>query len=180
MVAKRPSLSEESFLAHLFSPKKNALPTGLRARSITGTKGRKQARVNAYNKMSPLKQEVLKRSGQRDAFLRGEITWTDAKKALRTAAVQKGIVKPVRVRAPKPKPMSRRQALDASMAQALMATLRRAGKDYDPATVIAGSMFIQEDDVLTIDYNTIKTRARDSTYMMVDESGTQFNPYWYH
>ncbi len=187
-MAKRPPLSEQSLLAYIFSPKKNALPTGLRARPITSSKGRKAARVSAYNKMPAVKQEVLKRSGQRDAFLAGTITFTDAKKLLRQTAVQKGIVKPVRARAPrsgkdKPRvgPSLRRQSIDRAneIALTLLAVLRRAGKDPSVPTVVAGSNFIQEDDVLSLDYEGIKERARDKDYEMI-VNGSTFNPYWYN
>ncbi len=178
-MAKRPALTENSFLAHLFSPKKNPLPTGLRARPVVQSKGRKVARVNAYNKLPALKQEVLKRSGKRDAFLRGEVTYTDAKKALRGTAVERGVVKPVRTRAPKPQPLSKGRARSGEVAQFLMYQLRRADKDYDPATVVAGSMFIDDPDVTSLDYQGIKDRASDPDYM-ITVNGSSFNPYWYH
>lgn len=185
---KRPALSEQSLLAHIFSPKKNPLPTGLRACAIALSKGRKAARVNAYNKMPAVKQEILKRSGKRDAFLSGNITFTDAKKSLREIAVEKGVAKPVRVRAPrrgKDKPRVgqsiRRQSVERAneIALSLLATLRRAGKDPVVPTVVAGSNFIQEDDAETLDYEGIKERARDKGYEMII-NGSTFNPYWYN
>lgn len=178
-MAKRPGLTEESFLAHLFSPKKNALPTGLRARPIALSKGRKAARVNAYNKMPAIKQEVFKRSGLRDAYLRGEISFTDAKKALRGKAVEKGIVKPVRSRGKKAPVTPHRASVNGMVAQALLRTLRLAGKDPRVATVVAGSAFIQENDAVGLTYAQIKERASDPDFMMTVD-GTSFNPYWYN
>lgn len=178
-MAKRPALTENNLLAHIFSPKKNALPSGLRARDIAFTKGRKKARVNAYNKMPAIKQEILKRSGQREAFLKGEITFTDAKKALRPKAEQAGVVKPVRQRVPKAKPISRRAALDGQNALAILNTLRRAGKEPNVARVVAGMAFVQEDDIEELTYSQIADRASDPSYEM-ESGGTRFNPYWYN
>jgi hypothetical protein len=176
---KRPTLSEDSFLAHLFSPKKNPLPTGLRARPIAQAKGRRVARVNAYNKMPALKQEVLKRTGLRDAFLKGDVTYTDAKKWLRDTAVHKGIVKPTRVRQPKPnRRISRREAIEGLYAQHILHQLRQAGKTHNPATVYAGTIFMEEDDIESLTYAQIKDRAADPDYIMT-RNGHTFNPYWY-
>lgn len=182
MVAKRPSLTDESFLAHLFSPKKNALPTGLRARPVAQTKGRKVARVNAYNKMSAVKQEVLKRSGQRDAYLQGKATFVEARKKLRDVAVGKGVVKPVRRRGPKPPvKISRRDALDAMIAQHFVAALKRGEtrQEVDPQGVFKRVPYIQENDLELLDRQTIIDRASDPQYIMT-VNGHEFNPYWYH
>lgn len=185
MVAKRPALTEDSFLAHLFSPKKNALPTGLRARPIASSKGRRVARVNAYNKMPAVKQEALKRSGLRDAFLKGEVTYTDARKALRGKAEERGIVKALRARGAKAKTSAlsaaikkRRKEEAYTFSQHLMSQLRRANKQHDPSTVVAGSFYIQEDDVETLDYEGIKERAKDKNFEM-EIGGHSVNPYWY-
>ncbi len=94
----RPQLTDASFLLHVFSPRKNEQPTGLRKTTLKGAKTHRKARVNAFNKMTSVKQEILKRSGQRDAYLRGEITFTDAKRHLRVEAVRKNLVRPVRNR----------------------------------------------------------------------------------
>lgn len=178
-MAKRPALSDESFLAHLFSPKKNALPTGLRARPVVVSKGRNKARVNAYNKMPAVKQEVLKRAGLRDAFLKGETTYTEAKKALRPKAVEKGVARPVRAKiAAKPKRIDRSRAREGFIAQAWTYQLRKAEKEYNPATVYAGSQFVEEADAETLTYAQIKERASDPNYV-VTINGNTFNPYWY-
>jgi len=178
-MTKRPALSDESFLAHLFSPKKNALPTGLRARPVAAAKGRSVARVNAYNKMPAVKQEVLKRSGLRDAFLKGQTTYTEAKKALRPKAVAKGVARPVRARiAAKPKKIDKARARAGYIAQAWAYQLRRAEKEYNPATVYAGSQFVEEADAESLTYAQIKERASDPDYV-VTINGNTFNPYWY-
>lgn len=176
-MAKRPALTAQSFLAHVFSPKKNPLPTGLRARPVAVTKGRKAARVNAYNKLPAVKQEVIKRSGLRDKFLKGEVTYTDARKLLREVAVQNNVVKPLRT--PKPKRMSLSRARQGYIAQYLLTTLRSAGKNPRVPTVYAGSQFIEDDDVETLTYSQIAARAADENYV-VNINGERFNPYWYN
>lgn len=176
-MAKRPALTAQSFLAHVFSPKKNPLPTGLRARPVAVTKGRKAVRVNAYNKLPAVKQEVIKRSGLRDKFLKGEVTYTDARKILRDVAVRNNVVKPLRT--PKPKRMSLSRARQGFIAQHLMFEIRRGGKEPNPATVYAGSQFIEDDDAETLTYAQIKERASDPDYV-VKLNGESFNPYWYH
>jgi hypothetical protein len=97
-MARRPALTDGSFLSHIFSPKKNPLPTGIRHRKIVSTKGRVKARVNAYNKMPAKNQEVLARTGQRDAYLRGETTLVQARSKLRETAIKLGVAKPVKSR----------------------------------------------------------------------------------
>lgn len=178
-MAKRPALTEESFLAHLFSPKKNALPTGLRARPLAAAKGRKAARVTAYNKMPALKQEVLKRSGLRDAYLKGEATFVQAKAVLCPKAVEKGVARPIRVRKAKaPVVVRNDRARAGSIARNAMIELARAEREYDAATIIAGSTFNQNDDADRLSYAQIKERAKDKDYeILVD--GQSFNPYWY-
>lgn len=95
-MAKRPALTEDSFLKHIFSPKKNAQPTGLRKRTLSGLKGRKKARLTAWNKMPATNQAILDRTGNREAYLRGEVSIADAKRQLRLKAVDKGFVKPLK------------------------------------------------------------------------------------
>src|ERR1700750_76770 len=100
-MAKRPGLSEDSFLAHLFSPAKTPLPSGIRKTKLKGTKGQSKGRVAAFNRMTPFKQEMLKRAGLRDQYLRGNASLADAKKALRPKAESKGLAKILRPRLPK-------------------------------------------------------------------------------
>jgi hypothetical protein len=103
VASKRPRLSDDSFLAHLFSPKKSPLPTGLRKTSLVGRAGRKSTRLAAFNRMNPFSQELLKRSGTRETYLRGETSLADAKSVLRLPAVGKGLARPVML-GPKPPP----------------------------------------------------------------------------
>lgn len=102
-MAARPKLSLDSFLKHVFSPSKNPLPTGLRKKTLSGLKGRKRARLTAYNKMPAKNQRILDETGSRDAYLRGDMSLADARRMLREKAVSKGFVKPLRSRGPQGK-----------------------------------------------------------------------------
>lgn len=96
----RPKLTEESFLSHLFKPSKNPLPSGIRKSTLKGLKSHKKTRVNSWNKMPAKNQEILRRAGMKDSFLKGESTLVEARRRLRITAVEKGIAKPVRLRRP--------------------------------------------------------------------------------
>lgn len=90
---------QEAFLAFLFNPKRKPKPTGLRARPLKGLKGgRKAGRLAAYNRMSAVNQELLKQSGLRDEYLRGEFSLKEARAKLRDRAVNLGLAKPTRPR----------------------------------------------------------------------------------
>jgi hypothetical protein len=96
---KRPRLSTDSFLKHVFSPSKNPLPTGLRKTTLSGLKGgRKKTRLASFNRMPAKNQAILDRAGMREAYLRGDATLGDAKGILRQEAIGKGLAKPVRQR----------------------------------------------------------------------------------
>jgi hypothetical protein len=92
---KRPRLTTQSFLAFIFHPTKNPTPSGIRHTSVKASKGRKPARVRSYNKLSAEKQEILRRTGNREAYLKGETTLLNARRELRTEAVTRGITKPL-------------------------------------------------------------------------------------
>src|ERR1700754_1914508 len=110
-MAQRPGLSDETFLAHVFKPSRNPKPTGLRKTTLKGTHNRSKKRLAAFNRMSAVNQHILSASGQREQYLRGEANLADAKRALRTKAVDRGIVKPLRVRVRLVRPAQRRTQL---------------------------------------------------------------------
>lgn len=91
---KRPELSPESFLASVFRPSKNPRPIGLRKRTVAKTSNRRAARVRSYNKFDAVKQEILERTGNREAYLRGEVSLADARQTLREDAVRRGVARP--------------------------------------------------------------------------------------
>ena len=184
-MAKRPRLSEDSFLAHLFSPKKQPLPTGLRKATLKGTKGQRSTRLKAFNQMNPFNQEVLKRSGTRDSYLRGDSTLADAKRALRPQAIAKKLAKPVRNRV-KPAPIlsDRRKRLEQYIAEHLKKELRFARVPVNDRTVDAEIVWLgdnADEDMLGWSYGKIKYAGRrNSEYEVADNYGRTHNPFWYH
>jgi hypothetical protein len=178
-MAKRPALTEDSFLKHLFSPKKNALPTGIRKRPIVSSKGRSKSRVAAYNRMSAQSQELLRRSGQRDAYLRGDASLKDARAILRETAVGKGIAKPVR-RAGKPAPIVG-TTLDGIIANHVIRELKDAGYTPHRANIYDRSQHLPDDikpDVVKWKVGQIRAYAGDGTNVVIVD-GESFNPLWY-
>lgn len=99
-----PKLSPASLLAHIFAPKRNPKPSGIKAVKLKGLQGgRKAGRLAAFNRMSPVKQAMLKQSGQREEYLRGNKTLADIKATVRATAVDLGVARPLRPR-PNPAP----------------------------------------------------------------------------
>lgn len=185
MATRRPSLNTDTFLGHLFSPAKNALPTGLRKHPVAAGKGRKNARVAAYNRMTPFKQEVLRRSGQREAYLRGEASFRDAKEALRGEAVEKRYAKPLRTKKrTSPTRNAMRRRLDTLIADRIRINALNAGKKYSLPHIIENVQLIPEDDYEQSQYITypeMKHKGRKgSEYEVIMPDGTTRNPYWYH
>lgn len=181
MAIKRPSLTEDSFLRHLFSPKKNPLPTGLRARAIAFTKGRKKARVASYNRMSAKSQELLKRSGLRESYLKGEASLSDAKAVLRNTAVNKGFARPSRT--PKATTISRSSSLDVAVAAHVIRELRDSGRHVNPDHVHRNVRFLPEDvkdQARKWGVGQIRAYAGDeSNRVEVDFQDAPYNPLWY-
>jgi hypothetical protein len=91
---KRPPLSTESFLASVFRPSKNPRPVGLRKHTVANTTKRRTSRVRSYNRFDAVKQEILDRTGNREKYLRGEVSLADARQQLREDAVRRGIARP--------------------------------------------------------------------------------------
>jgi hypothetical protein len=176
---RRPALSDATFLAHIFSPKKNPKPTGLRHRILKGLKGQRKARVNAYNKMPAEKQAVIDRTGNRERFLRGEVTFTDSKRTLRESGVRQGILKPLRPRMPKISPAQ------AVYDQAVVEHLKDEGLDtaehWNEKNVrkrLAVTNRVTKREILAADRATLRRRAAQRASDYEDEY--DFNPYWYH
>ncbi len=182
-MAKRIPLSDNSFLAHLFSPKKNPQPSGIRKTELKGLKGgRTKARLNAFNRMSPFNQELLKRSGQREAYLKGESSLAEAKATLRPKAVQAKLARPLRTKPIKYKP-SGMTGLDRMIAEHLKKTVRAEGKNVNDRTVENEIVWLDNgtDQMTTWSYGKIKYAGRKgSEYERVDTDGRIHNPFWYH
>jgi hypothetical protein len=181
VMPKRPSLNDNSFLSHLFGPKRNPQPTGLRKVTLTGIRGgRTRGRLAAFNRMNPVSQEALKRAGLREQYLRGEVALGDAKKSLRQKAVQLGVARPIK---PKPLKYTIRTSLDARIAAHLKTEVRAAGKPLNEQSVDINVRLVPDDittDVVTWDYAQIKHAGRKGSEYETVIDGHQRNPFWYH
>lgn len=183
-MVKRPPVTETSFLGHIFGPSKHPLPTGLRKTTLKAIPGRDKRRVNAFNKLTAVKQELLKRAGLRESYLRKEASLADARNSLRPRAITLNVAKPVRPRAPKPAPVPLRAArLDAMVAEHLKRTVRAAGKHVNEQTVDEQMIWLDtgSPDMLRWDYGHIKYAGRKgSEYERFDDRNITHNPFWYH
>lgn len=185
----RPPLSESSFLAHVFHPKRDPIPVGLRKRKLEGTTGRKPGRLRAYNNMDAVKQEILKRSGLRDSYLKGESTLVEARRKLRIEAIRLGVAKPVKSRntsrVNRQSPLDRRSRLKQMIALHLGNTVQAAQKQPNWNTIDEEIDWLDEPDT-TQDktqwsYGQFKYAARKgSEYDRYDSSGKRHNPFFYH
>lgn len=182
-MAKRPPLSEQSFLAHLFGPKRSPLPTGLRKRHLSGLSGdRKKVRLAAFNRMSPFSQELLSRAGLRDAYLRGEAKLSEAKAKLRPRGIVLGVAKPVRHRT---LGVIIRTNHDALVARHLKTELAAEHKWYnsqhiDENVTLIPTAGADYDETLRWGYSDIKYAGREGSEYEVFVDGALRNPFWYH
>lgn len=191
----RPRLSFESFLAHVFKPSKNKQPTGLRRTTLSGVKNRRRARVNAFNKMTSVKQNILAYSGKREEYLRGEVTFTQAKASLRSDAVQRGITRPLKT--PYPSGVTTADDMKRRIADILWRTTRQkvptpyqvqkglapTSKDRIEENVVR-YLDEPEEIMLQWDFGDFQTAAKGhqvngKTYL-VFEGSNERNPFWYH
>lgn len=167
-MARRPSLSAESFLNAIFRPSKNPLPKGLRKRSLKGSKQQSKRRVAAYNKMDAAKQAIIDRSGNREAYLRGDITYADSKRALRQQGVERGIIPPVR---------SRGGSISAEdVARRYISVLHSAGASPNVPKTIERILDMTDAELRkawTATYDTIKQNAQRTV------PPGEVNPWWY-
>jgi len=93
-MARRPAKPTKGFLDAIFHPKSAKPAKGLRRSSATPNKLRKPARVRAFNKLDTLKQNIIVKSGNKEAYLRGSVTLAEAKQQLRPQAIAVGVAKP--------------------------------------------------------------------------------------
>lgn len=94
-MARRPPLSDTSFLNAIFHPKTAQRPTGIRKSSASINSKRKASRVKAFNNLDPLKQQIIIRAGNKESYLRGASTLNESRQQLRPEAVSKGIARPL-------------------------------------------------------------------------------------
>lgn len=183
----RPAFTEISFLAHVFKPSKNPRPTNLRKTTLKPMKGRKTARVNAYNKMDSVKQYILKLSGKKDQYLAGDISFIDAKRQLRTKAVDHNIVRPLRTERRNPASRSRQTDLLERIADNVWRQVhgrpytRRGAIDHNIETYLTDPT----EDMTGWTYDDIAGAATTvgpdgKSYKVFDAFGQAHNPFWYH
>lgn len=185
-MTKRPPLSDSSFLAAVFHPKKNPVPVGLRKKKLTSVTGRKATRLKSYNSMSALNQRILDETKQREAYLRGDISIADAKRALRNKAVDLGIAKPLRTKAtPTHAPSVRVGDTRTRVLDHLWRQLK-GSKTRQPVNIGVlrrGTLMMRPDqlhralDMLAPD---IKRAANDPEEAIEVSEGKALNPFWYH
>jgi hypothetical protein len=188
----RPSFSAGNFLAHIFSPKRHAKPSGLRKTALSGLRGgRLKNRLASFNRMDAVKQHVLQESGQREAYLRGEVTFAEAKRSLRPKAIQLGVAKPVRPRGPvvqpvtASRPMTRKEQIEARMAYHLKSVIARAGKRFNPLTIEKNVRLIPEyaqTMVFEMEYPEVAVAASPGSPFEFQrvEDNARWNPFWYN
>lgn len=185
---KRPQLSDASFLSAVFHPATSQVPSGLRKRSVKNTSARNASRVRAFNKLDPLKQAILDRSGNREKYLRGEISLADARQELRSDAVQRGITKPHT-------PTAERRAQALANIERL-ARRRPIRPDARPINrqKLASRVRLMSNRQLTLALNlqsytelagvsTPHPRYADEDeeeLFAVDDDGVEVNVFWYH
>lgn len=180
----RPPFSESAFLAAVFSPKKNPAPKGLRKTVLKSLKGRKATRVKLYNSMSALNQKILVETKQRDAYLRGEVSITDAKRELRQRAVDLGVARPLRARNVPSVPRSagdiRTRVLDHLWTQLTGATTRAP---VNIGVLRRGTLLMTSDQLnrsLRMAAPDIKQAAGNPDEALDVGTETKLNPFWYH
>lgn len=182
---RRPQLSDTSFLGYIFSPKKNPKPSGLRKIHLSGTKGgRNKGRLAAFNRMSPASQELLKRAGLREEYLRGQASLGQAKGILREEGVRLGVARPSRTSTNRPyQSYTSRTSLDIRVAAHLKSVIRSADKPLNTFTVDRNAPLIPVNDlsdVLGWDYSQVKYAGRPASEYELVVEGKRVNPFWYH
>jgi hypothetical protein len=145
--------------------------------------------------MDSVKQNVLTYAGQREAYLRGEITYTDAKRSLRNDAVQRGVAKPLRRRYGQGE--TRQEALKRRIADILWKTTRpQVPTSYQRMKGLAPASkeqieenvdrYLDEPEVemLTWDMGTFQIAAKghevNGKRYLVFDGDQKHNPFWYH
>jgi hypothetical protein len=180
-------LTQESFLSYLFHPKTSKRPTGLRRHKVTSVRGgRKASRVRSYNLLDPVKQRVIDSVG-REAYLRGDLTLTEAKRHLRPTAIELGVAKPVKSRA------SRRIAEDQAAVGIIRAASQRNPfnrKGFEKSRInprivrgnvkkLTPSELALARDITYKELEYRATKSDDPRYTDV-VTGEIRNPWWYH
>ena len=167
-MARKPTLSNQSFLQSVFQPSKYQTPSGLRKRSASNIKGRNARRVRAFNSLTPAKQAILDKANKREAYLRGETTLAQAKNSLRAEAVRNGWAK-----AP-----TRTTSIEHHISDLVQ---RATGRSLDPDKLhqrISAMTPEQRKEASTITFAELQQRASDNDNLTDTDDG-DVNPFWY-
>lgn len=176
----RPRLTTESFLSHLFRPSKNALPSGIRKTTLKGKKGQKRARINSWNKMPGKNQEILRRAGLQDAFLRGDVTVTEAKRRLRIDAANQGIVKPLRRRAPSKAVSDDIYGVFRHMDRILQTDRKNPDHLRMNAVMMSPQQRVDVKQISTFDEFRAEASSPSERWMTTFDDGVTRSVLWYH
>jgi hypothetical protein len=174
-MARRPNLTTDTFLAYIFHPKKNAMPTGMRKRNVSSAKGRNARRVRAFNKLTPAQQRVLDTTGNREKYLKGEITLTEAKRELREQAIQRGIAKPLRT-------LKERAITNIlTVAEQRIISEKSSAIRKDTVERNVDRMTVPQRRLAArVSYEELAELGRDNERLEVDtDTGEEWNPFWY-
>ena len=179
-------VQSDKFLAHVYSPKKNPRPVGLRKRTVAKTSARNARRVKSYNAYDAVKQRVIDAVG-RERYLSGEITLVDARRELRPTAISQGAAKPVR---PRKSVKELRDVAEENILEIASSRppTRSNGRDKPPIrrSTVHRNIRVMKPRQLSraIRINTfdeLMDAATDEGEYFVDtDTGEEFNPFWYH
>jgi len=149
--------------------------------SLKFTKGRVRGRLRQYNKFDAVQREILRITDRREEYLRGEITFVQAKGELRELAIERGIVK------------SKKSLLDQAIDH-IATEVKKRPYDQSRRAVRLDLMRMRlgkagvkvRRRVLSMTYDELATAGGidpeiDTEYAVVDvDTGELYNPYWYH
>lgn len=167
-MARKPALSNKSFLQSIFQPSKHQTPKGLRKRSATKTSGRNARRVRAFNNLTPAKQAILDKANQREAYLRGDTTLTEAKNSLRAEAIRNGWTAPV----------TRTTSIEHHISSLVQ---RATGRNIDPDKLhqrVNAMTPEQRREASSLTFAELQQRASDNDNLIETDDGDT-NPFWY-
>jgi len=132
--------------------------------------------------MPALNQEVLKRAGLREQYLKGETTLAKAKASLRGQAVTLGIAKPQK---PTAVGYTKTQLAKAVAINIIQKTQAVNPYKTDPVSIVARiekteQLGILKPAMVSWTYQQISNAATDENYRILDTNGRYYNPFWYH